>query len=285
MLTSAFRLTNKILGQVGLGIQRVGPDFTARLADGPYITEMCRRIAARFEDWKGSQTLFESLAEFDTAAAVEQFYNAYLNSPFRTRQGGSRFNNMVLLFLMARSIEPTAIIDSGSFQGASAWALAQGAPKATTISFDIDMSRVLFAHPGVQFVEADWTTYDWATVDMSNALAYFDDHIDQVRRTLESSKAGVNVILFDDDLSLTAFPEMAHGGMAIPKIEFVFDAFLAGQGAISWLEGGRERRWEVDQDYLQAAREVIDSKDRLPDTSAITGIHQLPYSVVKLKKL
>ena len=285
MLTSAFRLTNKILGQIGLGIQRVGPDFSARLVDGPYVTEMCRRLGAAFDSWKSNQTLFESFAEFDTAAAVEQFYNAYLDSPFRTRQGGSRFNNMVLLYLMARSIEPTTIIDSGSFQGASAWALAQGAPKATTVSFDIDMSRMLFAHPDVKFVEADWTTYDWSSVDMSNALAYFDDHIDQVRRTLESSKAGVKVILFDDDLSLTAFPEMAHGGMAIPKIEFVFDPFLAGQDAISWLEGDRERRWKVDHDYLKAAREVIESTDRLPDTSVITGIHQLPYSVVKLRKL
>ncbi|WP_420137308.1 hypothetical protein [Sphingomonas sp.] len=247
------------------------------------MAELTKRLAAAFDKWKQSQTLFPQLAEFDTHRAVATFYEAYLGSPFRTRAGGSRLNNLLLLYLVARSYEPTTIIDSGTFQGASAWALKLGAPRARVISFDIDLSRLISRTDRVEYVGHDWTTFDLSECDMSKSLAFFDDHIDQVRRLEESVDRDVKAIIFDDDLTIGAFSEMAHGGMSIPKIEWVFDPFVASQDKISWFDGKAEQSWKVDHKRLEAARDAIEGYDRLPNTGPLTGISHLPYSILTLK--
>jgi len=283
VISKAFRMCNKVLGGIGLGIQRVGPDFINRPIGSAQTHELARRLADAFDQWKSNQDLFEDLRNFDSQAAVHQFYKAYLQSPFRTAFGGSRLNNLVLLYLFARSYRPTFIVDSGTFQGASAWALKMGAPEASVVSFDIDLSRMMSETPGVTYVESDWASFDFATFDLSRSVAFFDDHIDQVRRLKESAANNIKVLILDDDLEVGAFAGMAHGGMSIPKIEFVFDPFIASLKEINWFDGKKEKSWPVDHQYLAEARGLINKYSRFPNTSAHTGIWQLPYSLLTLR--
>ena len=76
---------------------------------------------------------------------------------------------------------------------------------------------------------------------------------------------------------------MAPSAAALPKVEFCLDPQLADRQVLHWIFDGVEHSWTVDRAYLDRAAAQIDRTERLPNTSLITGIHQTPYRVVKLK--
>jgi len=215
---------------------------------------------------------------------IRMFYETYLESGIRRNPGGSRFNNLLWLHLLARSLRPSTIIDSGTFTGASAWALSSGAPSAAVLSFDLDMSRLVHRRPGVQYLMHDWSTTDWGQHDLPLALCYFDDHVDQAQRLLQAHALGVRYLIFDDDFPCTSFPAMAHGGSALPKVSFALDKSLKDVDELSWRRGNQTWRWKVDHVTLDRVRRLIEAHDRLPDTSMVTGIHQTPYRLIRLAR-
>lgn len=276
------RAVNLALQPAGLAVTALSRDFDVRLDNPAQLARMHKAFAAIWREWVGHQVVMPVRAEVDVERAASMFYEAYLSSPFRHQVGGSRYNNLLLLFLMAKSSAPAMVVDSGTFTGASAWALRLGAPSARVLSFDLDLSRLLSRTPEVEYYEHDWAAFDFTGLPVADALCYFDDHIDQVRRLLEARKRGFRFAVFDDDFPLTSFAPMAGDGSALPKIEFVLDPELRGEKELSWIAGGRRRRWIIDHAYLDRARETISATDRLPNTSHITGIHQTPYRLVAL---
>jgi hypothetical protein len=228
-----------------------------------------------------NQEIFPVRNRFASAEILGEFYQEFLERPFREPGGGSRFNNLAWLYLIARAMQPSLVIDSGTFRGASAWAFSlAGVP---VYSFDVDLSRLAHRAEGVLYTQSDWTAFNWEDKDLSHALVYFDDHLDQVRRLMEAARRGVPVAVFDDDFPLTSFAAMANRGNALPKIEFVLDDDLRQFREISWLERGKRSVFPVDVPYLDQARSMIIHTERLPETSHITGIQQTPYRLVRVK--
>ncbi|MCE2725698.1 MAG: hypothetical protein LW698_02830 [Planctomycetaceae bacterium] len=241
---------------------------------------MLGALADAFDDWCRTSSIWPLTPAADTASAVERFYDEYLASPFRDQAGGSRFNNLLWLFLLTRATRPSLIVDSGTYRGASAWAFANAEPECPILSFDIDLSSLARRTPGVTFLQSDWATHEFTGYDLSRSLAYFDDHVDQGRRLEEAAARGVPWLVFDDDFPVTSFVSMAHDGNALPKIEFLLDDGLRGVSTISWERNGREIQWPIDHQRLERLRTLIAATDRLPNTSLITGIHQTPYRLV-----
>jgi hypothetical protein len=273
----AFRSINRTLHAFGFRLSLIERDFDNHLLNEGMRQSMLCNLAEQADAWLERQECFEA-TKLDTIALVSEFYEAYLHSPFRENSGGSRFNNMLWLALIARAYKPDIVIDSGTFQGASAWALKFGAPGAKVLSFDIDLSQLLRRDSDVVYLERDWTTFD---LPPCKILAYFDDHLDQVRRLLEAKKRGVDLAIFDDDQPPRL--AMTHHVEALPKIEFIFDNALRKEKELVWKTRGKTLRWTVDVAYLDRAREAIAWTDRLPNTSPITGIHQTPYRIVKVR--
>lgn len=177
-------------------------------------------------------------------------------------------------------MQPDLVIDSGTFRGASAWAFSAAGAKVH--SFDIDLSRLARTSDHVAYSQCDWTQFDWKDFDFSRTLIYFDDHLDQVKRLIEAAQHGIPLAIFDDDFPVSSFAPMAHGGAALPKIEFVLDSELREWREISWLDHGQHHSFPIDPSYLDRARALIAATDRLPDTSMITGIQQTPYRLVRI---
>lgn len=277
------RSVNAVVGRFGLAIVPRTLDFDDRLESPAHLQSMHAAMARQIAEWLGSQSLFEVKAAIDIEAEIAAFYDAYLVSPFRLQLGESRYNNCLWLYLLARAIAPELIIDSGTYTGASSWALSLGAPQAKVVSFDIDLSNLRLRLPGVDYVEKDWTSFDLAPYAGRSVLAYFDDHVDQARRLIEARDRNIPLAVFDDDFTLGAFPAMAHDGAALPKLEFVLDESLRDGDEIVWRNRGRLARWRIDRAYLDKARDAIARTERVPNTSLITGIHQTPYRVVKIK--
>lgn len=277
------RVSNCFLAGFGLSIQRVTLDFDARVTQAEQVTRMLAALAQSFDEWMREQTLFTRRKDFVAVDELETFYTSYISSLHRQQFGGSRFNNLAFLYLLAKAISPSTIVDSGTYTGSSAWALSLGSPQSNVLSFDIDMSALKDRLPTVQYIEGDWTSFDWETVNLHDSFVYFDDHVDQARRLLEAAERQIPLAIFDDDFPVSAFAPMAHNGDALPKIEFVLDDTLRQQSCLTWTSRGRAYSWTVPHAQLDRAKSVIAATARLPNTSLITGIHQTPYRIVKLK--
>jgi hypothetical protein len=280
--TYSYRLVNKALSAFGLELQKKQQDFDARLEQECFRSRIFSALGGEISGWLGKQNLFEQRCGFNAEELVADIYGQFLQSPFRRRSGGSRFNNLCWLAAIAKAMQPSLIVDSGTFQGASAWAFSASGVPCKIISFDIDLSRILLRVPGVLYCERDWTENDWYGFDLSNALAYFDDHLDQIRRLKEAARAGFRIAIFDDDFAVTSFSEMACGGSALPKIEFALDPCLRSQKEIAWSVSGRYYRFPINAKYLDEGLSLIEKTERLPNTSLITGIHQTPYRLVRV---
>jgi hypothetical protein len=277
---ASYRSVNALLALAGLRLERYELDYDARPEDAFSNAVLIEAMASGFERWVQSQQLFEAAPLLRLPDTIGNFYAQWLQSPFRRKSGGSRLNNLLWLFLLARAYSPEVIVDSGAFEGASAWALKNGAPDARVLSFDIDLSQLRLKTSGVQYFEQDWTAHspDWRHGD--RVLGYFDDHVDQARRLIEAADRGVSLIIFDDDYPLTSFHQMAPGPGVLPKIEFVLDPALKDGQVLEWRSRGRMNRWTVDGDYLARARARIAATERLPFTGLTTNIMQTPYRLV-----
>lgn len=278
----AYRNLNALLAPLNLTIQPKSTIFGHRIIGEQQLDRMFRSLAERSSPWLESQTLFPVRRNLDIRAEIESFYEAYLTSGFRDPIGGSGFNNLLWIYLITAAYAPAVAIDSGTFKGASAWTMKLAAPDAAILSFDIDLTQLTARAPDVIYLEQDWASFDWSGYDLSESLAYFDDHVDQAKRLLEAKARGIPLCLFDDDMNVFNFPGMAHGGFSIPKVEFVMDDALRQEKDVRWLEGKREHVWEVDVDYLDAAKATIAAADRPPSTSNICGVQQFPCKVVKM---
>jgi hypothetical protein len=276
------RMANRILSKMDLELIPVAADLDSLLLPGPRLDRMFSETAAIAVTWLSSQKIFEWKERFDVEQEVRLFFIDYLASPFRNPRGGSRIGNLLWLNLIAKSLVPDLIVDSGTYTGASAWALARGNPRARILSFDLDMSRLKLRASNVEYIEKDWTGMAPSTFHGKVTLGYFDDHVDQCRRIEETFDRGIRTAIFDDDYAISEFAPMAHGGLSLPKVSFLFDQSLSDGEVIRWHEGGKSYRWRACKPELDRIKALIRTYERLPNAALPFGIDQLPYSVAAL---
>ena len=277
----ARKAATALLRPLGMEMVRVSRDLDDFLEPGKHRDAIFRRAATAADDWLQTQAIAPQYQAFDIEREMREFFDDYLASPFREPHGGSRIGNLLWLDLLAKAFAPDVIVDSGTFKGASAWALARGNPNARIVSFDIDLSQLLLRVPGVNYIESDWAGHD---ITGQNMLCYFDDHVDQCRRVREAFAHGASVAVFDDDYDVTQFAPMAHGGFSLPKLSFCFDRSLEDGEVIAWREGGHRHEWTVPGGELEAVRGMVEHYQRLPDISAPFGVDQMPYSIAGLRR-
>ncbi len=277
------RHLNRALNQAGLRIDYLAKDFESYPLDAFTRRKIFHALGAEYDRWISSQNLFEVEEKFDPVAGAEYFFCEWYKTPFREQQGGSRFNNLLWLFFISKSYGPAIIVDSGTYFGASAWALSKGNPKAEVYSFDVDLSQMKLRSPTVKYIQADWTEAPSLPPLKGRFLAYFDDHVDQIKRLIEASERHCNLAVFDDDYPLTSFYAMAPSPSVLPKLEFALDDDLQDGQVLEWIYKNRKHRWVVDRKYLECGISKIAATERLPNTSLVTGIHQTPYRVIALR--
>jgi hypothetical protein len=273
------RTANNLLSRIGLEVVPISIDLGCILAPGKRLDHMFSTTTALVRSWLSSQKLYEPRMVFDVEQEVRGFFHDYMRSPFRNPRGGSRMGNLLCLNLIAKSLSPDLIVDSGTFTGASAWALARGNPRAHLLSFDPDLSRLKLRVPHVEYVGYDWSKYDPTIFVGRTTLCYFDDHIDQWRRLEEAFDRRVSVAVLDDDYTVYQCPPMAHGGASLPKASFLFDDSLKDGEVIEWYEGQYKYDWTVHRPALERVKAMIRCYERLPNVGFPFGIEQIPYSV------
>ncbi|WP_328451991.1 hypothetical protein [Amycolatopsis sp. NBC_00438] len=105
------------------------------------------------------------------------------------------------LYRLVAELQPSAIIDSGSATGWSAWIMAAGASSARILCFDPYQPPDCLPNQA-EFFRSDWTKL--AGELGPDTFALFDDHVNQRRRVLQAQRSGlVNVVFHDVYRQLT----------------------------------------------------------------------------------
>lgn len=283
VIKRASRIINIFLSKFDLKLDKINRDLDVFPLNNHQKDIIVEDLSKFYENWITTQKIYTAKFDFDLKEKVENFYNNWRETPFNSQFGGSRFNNLLWLHLLARTISPDIIIDSGTYQGASAWALKTGAPNARVMSFDISFDNLIFRTEGVEYFEHDWTEIP----DLNNAglstLCYFDDHLNQAKRLIEAAERGCELLVFDDDFPLSAYYHMAPDASVLPKIEFLLDKRIDGIEVLYWGNEKKRFSWKVDHELISRARERVSVTERLPSSSLITGIHQTPYRILRTK--
>lgn len=280
------RRVNRTVRPLGLEVRRVRRDLDSCLAGPRAVRAMLRDTAEVIGDFLARACLLPCSPPADLEAALAAFYAAYQDSPVRAVTGGARLNKLLWLFALARGMAPEVVVESGTFRGTSAWAMAQGAPGAVIHTFDIEDAGIAARAPNVRYHRGDWAGADLGPLQAERTLAFFDDHVDQARRVLEAQARGLRWLVFDDDLDVRAFPRHCADAGPLPKIAMVLDRTLGDGEVLEWRFAGRPCRYVVDGAYHARARAAIAATQRLPDLSSVTGLeHEEPLTIVALRPL
>lgn len=208
-------------------------------------------------------------APADPAGLLADFLRLYAARPLADNKGGSGLNDGLWLYLLARTLGPELIVESGTWRGQSSWLLRQACPEAEIWSFDVEIpAGGRHEAPGVRYVLGDWSEAALPAVGERRALAFFDDHVSHARRLAEAADRGFRLALFDDNFA--AWHLHATGAPPVPTLAMLLDEATSCGGVIEWQRNGKNYRYDDTQERRRGAREVVAAHLMLPELAGIT---------------
>jgi hypothetical protein len=271
---------------IGPLMARLGYDLTPAVPEWAHHPlskrEVDRLVAGAAAQLAADLAVAEVCAPADPEGLVRDFLGRIRSSPVRQKHGGNGFNGALQIYAIARALDPPVIVESGVFRGFTTWVLREACPEAKIYSFDPVLKHLRYRDPGTTYRSDDWSSFDFSGVDLSGALALFDDHISQERRLYEAAACGVRHILFDDDAPAHAIH--GQGGPAYPTISMILAENRDGDcEPVRWVRNGREFVWRPDREGIRSAQERIAVAHRLDDMHRLTGYSPARLTYVRLK--
>jgi hypothetical protein len=222
-----------------------------------------------------------SLSEANLPDHIAEFRSIYLSSPIANNHGGANYATGLALFLIARHLNPSLIVESGVLRGMSSMLLRAAVPNAEIHAFDLNFS-LLHRSENVEYHQCDWTTVDIKA--NSSALGYFDDHVNQARRVIEAHGRGFCRLVLDDSWTWGAIS--GCGGVPLPSIDMLMSDDLKLGDKIEWVEAGQVWTYTHDDEHAElcaSARKLIKAAYDVPSLYRQTGV--APTSALKFVEL
>ena len=177
-----FRLND---GEVGSGV-RMSSSLKNRVLT---------RFADRAENFLSEELGF-SIEEVESD--ITRFFRLLKSNPARSHRHGSTSDRKNLwLHLLVSKLEPDTIVESGVWVGRSLFTLRKASPSSDLHAFDISFENLLFENDSITYHENDWSK---SKLEFRNGtgFCYFDDHINNGKRTKEAYEKGFKHLVFDD---------------------------------------------------------------------------------------
>ncbi len=215
-------------------------------------------------------------------AVVEAFEATYARRPLRDNVGGTMRNSSTWMFAVAKLLAPSTIVESGTFMGHSSWLMAEAAPSARILTFDVMREDGRLRDKRVEYRLGDWSDASDLGSLPADTLCVFDDHISHRLRLEQARERGARVALFDDDYDVTTL--YATGSPPVPTVSMLTDAELAVGTDCVWERPGKRYHYTMTEDDRRAAESVIDWTESMPDLSSTNRfVPQAPMTLVGLR--
>jgi hypothetical protein len=215
---------------------------------------------------------------------VGEFRDIYFKSPITMNIYGANFPSGVNLFLMARCLAPSLIVESGVYKGQSSYFLASACPRARVHAFDPNLQELCHRTPGVTYYEHDWANSEVKCDPVGTGLCFFDDHQNQAKRVIQAHQRGFRHLIVDDSWPIESVT--GCGWPPLPSIDMVMNNPMAPGEVVQWVEPGK--LWTfVNTDEIRElcaqARRLIKAAYDVPTLYRECG--NAPTSVYKFVEL
>lgn len=211
---------------------------------------------------------------------VEAFERIYERRPLRDNAGGTMRNSSTWVFAVARLLQPSLIVESGTFMGHSSWLLAEAVPGARVVTFDVVREQGRLSDRRVDYRLGDWSDARDMNDLPADTLCLFDDHISHRRRLEEARVRGARLALLDDDYPATAL--YATGSPPVPTTAMLCDPDLIAGTECVWERPGKRFRYTVTEADVAAGRSLAWTEP-MPDLTPLNRfVPQAPMTLVGL---
>jgi hypothetical protein len=211
---------------------------------------------------------------------VETFFESISSCPVVQQHGGSGFNGGLLLFVIARILKPEVMVESGVFRGFTTWVMRLACPTARIYCFDLTFRALMYRDKQAVYVEHDWSKFDFPSGELSRALCFFDDHVDQWRRIEEAKDRKIGCIIFDD--SFPSYKIHCEMSLAVPSAAFLLENSLTDESRIEWRSVRGNLDYRFDAGRAGRVRAHCKSIVQLPSLCDETGYRPTSMTWVEL---
>jgi len=230
------------------------------------LAELFCDLTADFSFKKDVLTVSNYIDEFLTS-----FIPGIPEQLIKPGAGSTGILGLFPLYLAARCIQPSLIIESGVFVGASLNVFDSVFSKTTIHAFDIDLSRIKFQPRHSYLHEMDWIEYD-NLPRKENSLVFFDDHINCALRIRQCIEKGIQYAIFDDSPPIGKLVKYRYP--ALPSIPVIMDTEIPDGCIFEWHHTGTEKklRYKHDAALCASVRSNIKSCTPLDRFEDILGL-------------
>ena len=206
-------------------------------------------------------------SNFSAKNCVVDFFDVYRGRALRDNTHGSGFHNAFWLYLFARALNPTLIVESGVWKAHTTWLLSQACPDSDLYGFDRNLKNVEYDNLPAQLFEQDWKTYQFPEFNPDRSLIFFDCHVNHAQRLIEAKAKGFKHILFDDNPPIHKIFSHIPG---IPTASMLHEEQGLDSSEISWIWNDEEVTRSIDPDQANQAKDLIKIHHILPDVGGPT---------------
>jgi len=120
--------------------------------------------------------------------------------PDKSNFGGSAPWKLNHLYKICKEINPTTIIESGTWRGNSLWLFRNLNKEINLHSYEINYSTLMWEDNTITYHNYDIEKDSGKHQIKGNDIIFFDDHVNQKSRLEWSYKNGFKHIIFDDNV-------------------------------------------------------------------------------------
>ncbi len=129
---------------------------------------------------------------------IKNFLEIYENRPIKNNKNGMRFPHMFATYFILKKIKPSFVVESGVFKGQSTWLIENTLPNADILSIDIDLNQREYVSKKVTYSDIDFKYQNFSKIP-SDALVFFDDHVNHYERLMQSKFFNIKNIILEDN--------------------------------------------------------------------------------------
>ena len=270
----------RLWADLGYIILPAAPEWHDRPETALQTERLIAAIAASLAEDFASVPALAKVSGTTIECIVRDFYELAPNSPVNAKKGGNGFNGCLQVYAVARVMQPKVIIESGVFRGQTTWVLRQACPKASIFCFDPVLDALVYKDRDAIYSASDWSEFDLSALPVEEALAFFDDHMDQGRRILEAQARGIKTLLFDDNAPASRIHTV--GGPPIPSLDRLMDESLDGED-LAWTYRGRRYECQIEKARAIEVRNAVATLRNFADMHRVTGYTPARITCVSLR--
>ena len=211
---------------------------------------------------------------------IKNYDKIFKEKPISNLKGGMGYNNGLILFIIFSHYQPRVIVESGVWRGFTTYLIDKATVDDSKIyCFDVNLGRKEFHSEKATYYENDITHFD--EIDLGDVdFAFFDDHVSIYERLKLCLKNKIQVVVVDDDVSLTQVH--SDGSPPVPTASMIFN-YVNIPKKFYWVSQVKNFSLDISNIQVENIRNYF-KYIPFPSLKEFTGYNNSSFSSLLLRK-